>query len=223
MILIFDLDDTLYRELDYVESGMRAVALWAQNNFGWDPIQSFEELMSLLILKGRGLIFNEWLSRNKKGQLYYVKKCISVYRTHTPHLLLYSDAEKVISFFSNYPKYIITDGNKNVQRKKILSLNISHHFKGIYITHCYGIKNAKPSTHCFNLIKSIEKCEWSDMVYVGDNPAKDFINLNPLGVQTIRVLTGGYASTIAAYPFNAQVSINNLNELPALLGSKNAK
>lgn len=220
MILIFDLDDTLYRELDYVESGMRAVALWAESTFDWDPIQSFDELMSLLILKGRGLIFNEWLSQNKKGQHYYVKKCISVYRNHTPRLLLHSDAEKVISFFSNHPKYIVTDGNKNVQWKKISALNISHYFKGIYITHRYGIKNSKPSTHCFNLIKNIEKCEWSDMVYVGDNPAKDFINLNPLGVQTIRVLTGGYATEKVAHPFDAQISIKNLNELPMLLGSK---
>ena len=30
------------------------------------------------------------------------------------------------------------------------------------------------------------------MVYVGDDPNKDFVNLNPLGMKTVRVLTGRF-------------------------------
>ncbi|MBN7827909.1 HAD family hydrolase, partial [Bowmanella dokdonensis] len=73
---------------------------------------------------------------------------------------------------------------------KVDALGIGPLFKRVFITHRFGIQHAKPSTHCFELIKKAEGCDWQDMLYIGDNPANDFVNLNKLGMQTVRVLTG---------------------------------
>jgi len=67
--------------------------------------------------------------------------------------------------------------------------------------------------HCFNLIRSAERVEWDELVYVGDNPAKDFVSLNQVGAKTIRVLTGAHADVRALSSHDAQLSITNLSSL----------
>jgi putative hydrolase of the HAD superfamily len=55
------------------------------------------------------------------------------------------------------------------------------------------------------------------MFYVGDNPAKDFVNLNHLGVHTIRVTTGEHAAVVAKAGYDAKHTISSLNELKIIL------
>ena len=55
------------------------------------------------------------------------------------------------------------------------------------------------------------------MIYVGDNPAKDFVNLTPLGVQTVRVVTGEHAQIKAKPGYEAMYRIASIGELPQLL------
>ena len=56
------------------------------------------------------------------------------------------------------------------------------------------------------------------MVYVADDPNKDFVNLNPLGVKTVRVLTGRFKSQKAKKSYDAKFQIDNLSELLPVLG-----
>ena len=107
----------------------------------------------------------------------------------------------------------MTDGNKNVQSHKVNSLKLDKYFKKIFITHRYGKKNAKPSLYCFQKIKETEKCNWDDMVYIGDNPNKDFISLKKVKAKTIRVLTGNFSRTFVGDEYEAESSINSLFEL----------
>ncbi len=55
------------------------------------------------------------------------------------------------------------------------------------------------------------------MVYVGDNPSKDFVNLTPLGVHTIRVLTGAHRMASAKPGWDATHRITRISALPSLL------
>ncbi len=216
MIPIFDLDDTLYPERTYVESGFSAVALMLEQRFGWSAKESYAHMLDTLASEGRGEVFNRLLAT--KGALNYsrVRDCIHTYRHHRPIIQLNPMACNVLGSLKERP-YLVTDGHKVVQQKKVEALGLEAQFKKIYITHRYGIKNAKPSTHCFELIKKLEKCEWSEMFYVADNPAKDFVNLNPLGVHTIRVSTGEHSKSIAQPGFDAMHKINTLDELKNVL------
>lgn len=75
----------------------------------------------------------------------------------------------------------------------------------------------KIDADCFDLIRKREGCAWSDMAYIGDNPAKDFVNLNPLGVLTVCVATGEHATVVAPPSRDAKVRIATLAELPHVL------
>ncbi|GAA0551591.1 putative hydrolase of the HAD superfamily [Rhizomicrobium palustre] len=220
LVLIFDLDDTLYDERTYVESGFRAVAAEAERRFGWEAKASFRMLRKLLDENGRGAIFNTWLESHGKLSKAEVKRALAVYRAHTPEIHLNAPAKKLLPKLArNHPLYLITDGNKLVQQKKIDALGLAPLFRKTYVTHCYGVAHAKPSPRCFELIRAREKCAWSDMVYVGDNPAKDFLPLNRLGGHTIRVLTGCHAKAIARPGYEAQHVIASLEELPDVLAA----
>lgn len=223
-ILIFDLDDTLYDERIYVESGLRAVAAFGKQRFGWDAAQSFDFMVEVLDWEGRGAIFNRWLARHGQESRALVTHCVKLYRHHEPTLWLNEHAERLLPRWASLrPLYLITDGHKIVQQRKVEALGIAPYFRRVFITHRYGIRHAKPSLHCFDLIRRREACDWSQLIYVGDNPAKDFVGLNRMGGHTIRVLTGVHRHMQAAPGYDAQHSIPDLGHLPKLLEELDAE
>ena len=218
MIIIFDLDDTLYEEITFVKGGFKAVAFFLEKYIYINSEIIYKDLMNILEEKGRGKIFDLLLLRYNKYKKNLVKKCISVYRSHKPNINIDRYAKDFLISNKNSTFYLVTDGNKNVQARKIEALKIRPYFKGIFITHRYGIKNAKPSLYCFQKIKEIEKEEWDNMIYIGDNPNKDFVSLNKVYAKTIRVLTGNYSHEIVSEKYDALVTISTLKDLPLALG-----
>lgn len=218
MILIFDLDDTLYDEITFVMSGLRAVARFGEASFGWDAEESLTFMQAHLQQHGRGKIFDEWLSSNGRHSSSGVARCVRIYRHHQPEITLFPFAAPVLKHYhGRCPMYLVTDGHKVVQQKKVEALGITPMFKRIFITHRFGIRHAKPSLHCFEIIRRAERCAWSEMVYVGDNPAKDFVNLNSVDALTVRVSTGSHASVVARPDHDARVTIPDLASLPVIL------
>jgi len=215
VIYIFDLDDTLYDERQFVESGMHAVAKMAKSQWQLNAAESYNTLIQLLDNQGRGRIFNDWLAQHRLATQTNIKKCISCYRLHKPNISMPQEHHQLLQQLPK-PLYLVTDGNKIVQQNKVEALGIAHYFKRIFITHRFGIKHAKPSTYCFELIRKAEKCEWQDMVYVGDNPNKDFVNLNKLGMITIRIMAGCHKDAKVPTSADAKwriLSLTNLAEL----------
>lgn len=216
MILIFDLDDTLYSEINFVESGFKEVSKKLARELQISENVIYKDLIYTLDKFGRGKTFDIFLQKHNRLSKKLIADCLTTYRSHTPTIKLYPEA---LNFLNKYSKtlYLVTDGNKIVQKNKIKALNIELYFNKIYITHQYGKKYAKPSTHCFELIKHREKCNWSDMIYVGDNPNKDFVGLNQVGMHTIRVLTGQYATVRVNRLFGAKYVIPSLKNLKEVM------
>lgn len=212
MIYIFDLDDTLYDERQFVTSGLKAVAHFAATRWQLNEEHSYQSMLHLLDTQGRGHIFDDFLSPFKLATKANIRACISCYRLHQPQIQMPQTHHELLKQLPK-PLYLVTDGNKIVQHNKIQALGIAHYFKRVFITHRFGVKHAKPSTYCFELIKKAEGCRWQDMVYIGDNPAKDFVNLNKLGVQTVRVRTGCHKDVRAQLKHDAIKTIGNLSEL----------
>ena len=166
-----------------------------------------------VILHGdRYKVFNLWLEAMNLPPSN-LNKCISIYRNHIPSIYLFPEAIHMLKLFNNYPKYVVTDGNKLVQERKVKALKLEEYIKFTFITHRYGVINSKPSIFCFEKIKEIEGCDWKDMIYVGDDPTKDFVNLNKKGVNTVRILSGRHKDTKAAIGYDASISIGNLAQL----------
>lgn len=212
MTLVFDLDDTLYLESQFVQSGFRAVADELQYKHGWNHSVLMSEMNNTLRLEGRGKIFNILLASRGALTKKAARECIYTYRNHKPNITLGHEAK---TFLENWAHnlYLVTDGHKFVQHRKIEALGLQQYFTKIYITHRYGIRYAKPSTYCFEQIARLERCTIDKLIYVGDNPAKDFVGLNRLGATTVRVLTGAHANVRARPGYDARFHIETLAEL----------
>lgn len=211
MILIFDLDDTLYPEIDFVRGGLKNVSNYLSTNYDLNSDKLYNQMLNLLNLNGRGKIFDDILKNYKIYSKKNVLKCISVYRSSKTSIKLYPEAKKCLNHFSDHRKYLITDGNVNVQRNKIKQLNLNQHFIKTIPTNQYGKSFSKPSTKCFEKIIKIEKCNPNEIIYIGDNPNKDFINIKKIGIRTLRVLTGSFKDLSLSHDYEAEHKINNLS------------
>ena len=58
------------------------------------------------------------------------------------------------------------------------------------------------------------------MIYVGDNPFKDFVNLNKLGVKTVRIMRGPYKDVMSNDQYDAKYHIKNLLQVIKLFKQK---
>ena len=218
MILIFDLDDTLYDEACFVDGGLAAVARHGEVRWGFDAEASLGTLRAALAEDGRGAVFDRWLEGRGAWSRTRVAECVRVYRHHRPQLTLFASARRMLDRYgARGPLYLVTDGHKIVQRNKVDALQLWPAFRRVFITHRFGIAAAKPSTVCFERIREAERCDWASLVYVGDNPAKDFVSLNRLGAFTVRVRTGVHRDVVAAAGHDAAVSIEDLDALPQAL------
>ena len=213
MVITFDLDDTLYDELTYVRSGFRAVAIYLAQTYHLDADAVFTVAWQILEAKGRGAVFNDTLAQYGLLTRQRVAQCIAVYRNHTPDIQLFPEAVRALDRFADYPLYLVTDGNKLVQFRKIQALGLTGRFRRLFITRRFGIHREKPATYCFERIAQLERVPFSQIMYVGDNPRKDFVGIKPLGCPTVRVRSGQYQHLDYGPDHEAAVVIDSLDDL----------
>ena len=146
-----------------------------------------------------------------------MSRCISEYRKTKPNLILPDDTKKVFERIKDKRKYLVTDGNKLVQYNKIEALSLIKVFEKFFITHRYGLKCAKPSIYCFELIKNLENVEWEDLVYIGDNPRKDFIGLNNKGALTVQICSSPYFTEEVPKAYKARLKFGCLSKAVSYL------
>ena len=212
MIIVFDLDEVLYDEKTYVISGFRTVSEFLEKDEAI-PKKIIFEYLKRRLKNCRERILNDLLDNFRIYSQKNLKKCISVYRTHTPKIKLYSDAKDCLKRLKNYPLYIVTDGNKIVQKNKIKALNLENHIKKTILTSNYGLRNSKPSTFCFQKICDMEKTSPTNLVYIGDDPHKDFVGLKREGFKTIRLFKGRFKNERLSKEFEADYKIKSLKEI----------
>jgi len=218
-VLVFDLDDTLYNEIEYVKSGFKSVSSYFANTYDINEYQFYMDCLDILQTKGRGEVFDEVLKKYNIFSYKNLKKAISLYRSHNPNIILPTESIEILQYYKNknIPLYLVTDGNKIVQAKKVEALGLKEYLKFIYITHRYGKNNAKPSTYCFEKIAKREKVKYSDIVYIGDNINKDFVNIKKLEFRTIRILQGMFMNSCREINYHAEVTLNSLLDIKNLL------
>lgn len=206
--VVFDLDDTLYPEREYVRSGFRAVAdmLEARGKAG-----AFDEL-DALFEKDREGVFDRYADSRGVD----AKELVELYRTHAPDIKLFDDVLPALAELrdNGYKLGIITDGRPQGQRAKIAALGLETVVDKIIITDELGERYRKPSEKAFELMCE-ELCVSPDeMLYVGDNPKKDFAIKKSLPVKTVRVYRGGlYGAEPYADGIKEDESISSLAEI----------
>ena len=117
MILAFDLDDTLYEEITFVKSGLKSVSDYLYRKY-LIPKKDSKNFFYQELLKDRNKILDKALIKFNIYSKNEVKKCLSVYRSHNPKIQLYPQVNYIFRKFGKESIYIITDGNKLVQKNK---------------------------------------------------------------------------------------------------------
>ena len=212
-VLVFDLDDTLYPELSYVHSGFRAVAAFLSPLLDMPAEALAAEIIAGETTHGRGQVFDNVLRQHDRWSKTLVATCLRVYRQHQPAISLFPDAERALTRFAGQSLYIVTDGHKEVQARKVAALGLTGRVRYAYLTNRYGRHRAKPDPHVFQLICQREGVAPTEVTYVGDNVKKDFVGIKPLGFNTVRIMRGNYAHYEADAAHEAARTIHSLDEL----------
>ncbi len=213
MILVFDLDDTVYDEISFVKSGYLAVSAYLENKYAIQRDFLFSLMMKRLSSKGRSNVFDHVLQHINHLSKKNIRECLSIYRLHKPDIHLNPEAVRCFERFKDHPLYIVTDGNKIVQSNKIKALGVDQYGIKAIPTHRYGLHSAKPSPSIFLKISKWENVSNDQIVYIGDNPNKDFVGIKPLGFKTIRIMKGAFKNISFSMYHEAHLKIKSLDEL----------
>ena len=206
--VVFDLDDTLYKEQDFVISAYDHIISFINKEYNYD----FSHLIETSINENYNLYENIIKERNIN---FTLEKFLELYRYHYPKINLDDETSSTILKLkkSNVKISIITDGRSVTQRNKISSLGILNELSMILISEETGYE--KPDKHNFILMQNFFPDD--NFVYVGDNTTKDFIAPNQLGWHTVCLLDNG--RNIHEQSFNMKniflpkSSINSLKDL----------
>lgn len=187
--VIFDLDDTLYQEMDYVRSGFRAVDACLASCYGYEEGVLSGRMMEILDRDGRGKVFDALLQEKGRYSEGKVAFLVDVYRSHSPAIRPFPEVREVMASLrrEGMSLGIITDGLASVQRLKVKALGFADLFDQIIYTDDFGRECWKPSPVPFQAALEglgIKPCQ---AIYVGDNLKKDFIGPNILGMASIHL------------------------------------
>lgn len=222
LAVVFDLDDTLYPERQFALSGFRAAGCWAKATLGIDGLAP--EMERLLDEGHLGRLFGLALAALKPDHTpEHLQGLIAAYQSHTPEIALHDDAEFALRNSGGLgPLGLITDGTHRVQAGKVGALGLGGRFREIIYTDALGPGRAYFKPH----VRAFEEMQrrlggGRRLVYVGDNPAKDFVAPNALGWITVQVVRPGgiHAGAATAEGGAPQHLVGSLRELPDVLGT----
>ena len=216
-IVVFDLDDTLYSEREYVFSGFATVSEWIANTY---DLNGFYEFAVKSFLAGsRGNIFNLFLEQKEllvKDIGLVVQAMVKQYREHQPRITIFEDAMWALEYLGQFVKLaLITDGYLEVQQRKVKALGLNHRFEKIVYSDSFGRENWKPSPRPYlEVMKHFGNN--NEYIYIGDNVTKDFVTANKLGWNTININkgTGEYSDCLPVHSdYQAKHKIQSLYEI----------
>lgn len=188
-VVCFDLDDTLYKEIDYLKSAYREIA-----TFAVDYCHGCSDSPIILSVKA----YEAMLTTYKEGQNAFerlnaflgidlpISEYLQMYRKHKPNISL---SETVVSALNSLKSSeciigLITDGRSLQQRNKVEALGLNRWIKDEDIVISEEFGSEKPALANYGyFMQRYPECR--HFTYVGDNPKKDFIAPNALGWQTV--------------------------------------
>lgn len=215
--VVFDLDDTLFLERDYVYSGFCAVGSWAEAELGISGLA--ESAWSAFERGVRGSTFQEALTeRGIEPRAELVAQLVTVYRSHAPRIKMLEDACVCIEALQPRTLLaVVTDGPKESQHAKAVAMATHQWANPVVLTADLGSGASKPSPKAFIEVQVATGASGDDCVYVADNPLKDFTGPRSCGWRTVRVRRSGSLHVAVPSGPDVDVDVTELTVLPTLL------
>ena len=207
--VIFDLDDTLLSEYEFVVSGYRYVSVFLSRMIGVSAEEINDRLRELskeTYANAFNRLFDSYGVTYTADEL---RSLIKAYQQHPANLTFYPDVYPTLRTLKDKGILtgIISDGDPQRQWNKINfavaamhSDNLSDNddpnlaspdswFDAIILNDEFGGESfRKPNPHGYKVIAEKLSVDPAEMIYVGDNPAKDFHISADLPVRTARII-----------------------------------
>ena len=219
--MVFDLDDTLYPERDYVLSGYQAVSAQLQLQLKTD--RRFDHWLWQRFMAGKSAgAFDTLNAYFRLGMSKAdIKGLVEVYRNHVPFIHPYDDVPATLERLHKRCKLgLLSDGLLPAQQLKLDVLGLARHFDAVVFTEELGRKAWKPSAAGFERASKLLDTPHESCAYVADNPCKDFVAPNKLGWLTVQFLRPDqvYSQNPAPSGGEPQVVVNSAAKLRTALG-----
>jgi|LFRM01.1.fsa_nt_gb putative hydrolase of the HAD superfamily len=189
--VIFDLDNTLYNEKEYIDNALLNVAHTFCNIKGLNIKEVVYYLKNDLIINGTEEIFQRLLAKyNMNEDKSIIKKLITVYRNCNVSLNLYYDVIETLELIKSkgLKLGIVSNGFSYTQRNKINLLNIGSYFNTIIISGEWLPKDLwKPNKAPFELCFNNLGVKPQECLYVGDSYDKDIVGAYNAGAFPILI------------------------------------
>ena len=216
MNLLFDLDDTLYPEKQYIYQGFWNVACILYKRHRLDCIETYLNLVKMF-RSGSSKVFDDFLlSRNINKEVNYI---VDIYRKSDKKLYLYKDVIESLKYLKevNNNLILVTNGRSETQWYKIKHLGLMEIFDDIFVLDDFGVKYWKPSTLIFGRISSKYGNNLSDYFFIG-NGEEDFEFSKTLGMDFIFINRYNKVRGITPRKNDNLFIIKNLYELLEIVG-----
>jgi len=167
------MDGTLYDEYEFIDQVYCEIINQTRDLINFEK-QACLWMNKRWLIKGSSYpyIFSETYQKfgiNQENESLFVSRAIDIYRNFNPELHLTRRVRFALDFFaSNYPIFLITDGNNVLQRKKFHSLGLSQWFSGdsAFFTGDFDSSHHKPYT---GIVRHLGiNCSDENILYFGD-------------------------------------------------------
>ena len=191
--VIFDLDDTLYPQEQFLRGAWDAVAD-AAAAFGVDRTGLLRALRSVCAEgSDRGRIIDRALLRVGADDVP-VGALVDVFRSYRPaRLTPFSGAADAVAIVrAAVPVALVSDGDPGGQRAKLAAVGLADAFDAVVWSDEHGREHRKPSPRPFLRAAELLGVAPADVVVIGDRPDKDVLGAHRAGMRAVRVRTGEY-------------------------------
>ena len=190
-VFCFDLDDTLYKEIDFLKSAYLEVVSYAFTHSyeGKKVFQvAYEGMLEAYLSGGNAFQYlNTYMGLNVP-----ISEYLEIYRAHRPNINMSSETQEVLAEIKANGDVvgIITDGRIVQQTNKIEALQLYRYISAedIVISEAFGSEKPDERNYEFFVRRYPNAAEF---YYIGDNIDKDFYAPNKLGWKTIVLLDNG--------------------------------
>lgn len=224
-VICFDLDDTLYKEIDYLTSAYREIAQYAAAHclVDEDSQQRLSDEGYLQMMTAYQQGENAFAALNSRLGLHIpVSDYLTLYRKHVPKIVLSDDVKQLLEFLHQEGVILglITDGRSVQQRNKLKALGLDSYLENenIVISEEFGSEKPALANYTY-FMQRYPACH--DFTYVGDNLKKDFLTPNRLGWRTVCLRDDGrnihkQDGVGMTEEMNVKIWIDRLSELAKL-------
>lgn len=221
ILIAFDLDDTLYKEIEFVKSAYHYISNHLSNKYGIAHSESYSTLLNAF--NNSDNPFDTLLS-NYPIITESAFELVELYRYHQPNIRLEPETQQLLELLkaNGYTLAIITDGRSRTQRNKITALELDNYIENQNIIISEEIGSDKTNIRNFLHLSN----SYITHYYIGDNPCKDFLHPNTLNWHTIMLRDTGEnihtQQTELPLSYSPQYIIDTLAELATILETNNS-